>query len=853
MRTTPDFTAQNYGNISPKLRGRCDLDFYDQALDYLLNYKVTAQGEIQFREGSVYVANTRNNNPARLIPFIYGTDDAYIIEVSDDFMRFYRNHGLITLTPQNISGITNANPAVVTYAGADTYANGDRIYINSVSGMHQVNGREFIVANVNVGANTFELQDVTATNINSTAYGTYVSGGTVAEIYEIASPYQEADLFEFDYTRTTENTGTMYIVHGDYQPRKLTRASHTSWTLATFSIISNPFGTTVAAYQPITAITKNNWAQVTYTGSDTYANGDIVKIRGVAGMTEVNDKVFTVALVNTGAKTFELQGYDSSANTAYTGGGVIEEYTAFSWPSLVTQFDGRLIYGASAAYPTRLWFSSIQVDGSLDNFVTGTNDNDAIIYNVRGDQINKLLWAVGAESYIALGTSGGEFRIGGGGDNAAITPTNISIKPTSFNGVKKVRPVRLDSYIIYPQRNGKTVRSFEYNALQDGYSSPDRTLLADHIGKSKFKEFSYTAGTPNIIWGIRNDGIMTGLTFDPAQQVVAWHPHKTLGSYESAATIPEELEDDELWTVTKRTINGQTVRFVEYTPNVPEMPVPEDYYTGEANQTDDENTYLTALWNVQKTLIHCDASLSYDGRDVTAGVNLTISGGTDYVTGETVTLTASASFFTAQMATDQRRIQTPDGGQVRIEAYTSGTVVTGTVLYDLEGTSFTGGTWYYMARSLSGLYHIEGIEAALLADGGNVKGKTVTNGTIELDDDAGFVIVGLPYYGIGKTEDVTTPDESGRGQTKPKTMTHIGVRLRASVGTKFGTGLYKMEHPDYRQTAEVAGRPPRLINGVLKVNVPDGWDEEKYLYWLHDTPTPSNIQYLQPLMEGNER
>lgn len=848
IRTTPDFTALNYGNISPKLRGRADLDFYDQALDYLLNYKVTAQGEIQFREGSVYVANTRNNNPARLVPFIYGTDDAYILEVSDDFMRFYRNHGLITLTPQNITGITQANPAVVTYAGADTYANGDRIYISGVAGMHQVNGREFIVANVNAVANTFELQDVTATNVNSTGYGAYTSGGTVAEIYEIASPYQEAELFDFDYTQTDN---TMYIVHGTYAPRKLTRSAHTSWTLAAFDIISNPFGTTLATGQSITGITKANPAVVTYSGADTYANGDIIKITGVVGMTEVNSRVFTVRAVDTAANTFQLEAYDSTANTTYTSGGTIEEFTAFSYPSIVTQFDGRIIYGASDAWPTRLWFSSIQVDGSLDNFLTGTNDNDAIIYNVRGDQVNRLRWIAGAESYIALGTSGGEFRISGGGDNAAITPTNISIKPTSFNGVKKVRPIRLDSYILFVQRNGKTVRSFEYNALQDGYTSPDRTLLADHIGVSKFKQFTYTAGTPNIIWGVRNDGRMAGLTFDPAQQVVAWHPHATAGYYESSSTIPEALEDDERWDVVKRTINGHTVRFVEYTPNVPDIPVPEDYFTGEDNKADDEAAYLTALWNVQKTLIHCDASLSYDGRDATAGVNITITG--SLVSGSAVTVTASTSFFTSLMATDQRRIQTPDGGQIRIEGYTSGTVVTGTVLYDLEDNAFTGGEWYYMARKLAGLMHLEGVTPALLTDGGVVENKVVTNGELELDDDAGYAIVGLSYTGIGKTEDVNTADEMGRGQAKEKVMTHLGVRMRASIGTKFGTSLYNMEAPAYRETGEVAGRPPRLVSDVLKVNIPDGWGITKNLYWLHNKPTPSNIQYLQPLMEGNER
>lgn len=158
-----------------------------------------------------------------------------------------------------------------------------------------------------------------------------------------------------------------------------------------------------------------------------------------------------------------------------------------------------------------------------------------------------------------------------------------------------------------------------------------------------------------------------------------------------------------------------------------------------------------------------------------------------------------------------------------------------------------------MARGLSGLWHLEGEEVALLTDGGVVAGKVVANGEITFDDDAGYAIVGLGYVGIGKTEDISAADEIGRGQTKEKSMTHLGVRFRASLGTKFGTSLYNLEHPAYREVQEVAGRPPRLVSDVLKVTIPDGWDNTKNLYWLHDTPTPSNLQYLQPLMEGNER
>ncbi|MFI0609116.1 MAG: phage tail tube protein [Anaerolineae bacterium] len=72
-------------------------------------------------------------------------------------------------TALTISGITKANPGVVSYTGTDP-SNGDYVYL-SVQGMHQVNDRVFRVANVNGAANTFELEGE-----DTTAFDTFSSG-----------------------------------------------------------------------------------------------------------------------------------------------------------------------------------------------------------------------------------------------------------------------------------------------------------------------------------------------------------------------------------------------------------------------------------------------------------------------------------------------------------------------------------------------------------------------------------------------------------------------------------------------------------------------------------------------------
>lgn len=88
--------------------------------------------------------------------------------------NFAITRAVVEATTQAITGITRANPAVVTYSGADNFANGNVVLIDDVVGMTQVNGQRYTVANLNTGANTFELSDT-----NSSAYTAYSSGGTL--------------------------------------------------------------------------------------------------------------------------------------------------------------------------------------------------------------------------------------------------------------------------------------------------------------------------------------------------------------------------------------------------------------------------------------------------------------------------------------------------------------------------------------------------------------------------------------------------------------------------------------------------------------------------------------------------
>ena len=80
-------------------------------------------------------------------------------------------------SPVNITGITQANPAVVTATGHG-FSNGDVVWIDGVGGMAEV-FQYYKVANVTT--DTFSLQTLADADVDSTGFTAYTSGGKVTE------------------------------------------------------------------------------------------------------------------------------------------------------------------------------------------------------------------------------------------------------------------------------------------------------------------------------------------------------------------------------------------------------------------------------------------------------------------------------------------------------------------------------------------------------------------------------------------------------------------------------------------------------------------------------------------------
>ena len=101
--------------------------------------------------------------------------------------------------------------------------------------MTEVNGKRFLVADKTT--NTFELQDKDGVDINSSSFTTYTSGGVSNKVFELATPYTTAQLFDLKFAQSAD---VMYITHPEHEVEKLSRTGHTSWTLTDVDFTKGP-------------------------------------------------------------------------------------------------------------------------------------------------------------------------------------------------------------------------------------------------------------------------------------------------------------------------------------------------------------------------------------------------------------------------------------------------------------------------------------------------------------------------------------------------------------------------------------------------------------------------------------
>jgi hypothetical protein len=491
----------------------------------------------------------------------------------------------------------------------------------------------------------------------------------------------------------------------------------------------------------------------------------------------------------------------------------------------------------------------------MDANIGGTiADDDAIIYTIASNQVNAIRFMTATRTLI-IGTAGGEFTVSGGGTDSAVTPTNILIKKQSNHGSANVDAIAVGNATLFLQRAKRKIRELAYNFDVDGYIAPDMTILAEHISEGGLIQIAYQQEPNQIVYGVRGDGELVGLTYQREQQVTAWHRHIFGGRFGNATiTVTDYANIANGTRIVLTKADGTTTTFTSATSST----------TGKFHTTTSNNQTATNL----KTLIDADS-------DFTATVNSNVV---------TITETSplSTGFLTVTSLDDSTRLTKTDEGKAVCESvaviptddteYQVYVIVKRTIngstrrfveilnVFDFDETDNTSFNFLDSALSysgsavstISGLDHLEGQTVSVLANGATHPDRTVSSGSITLDRSSTSVKVGLAYTSLLQTMRLNAGSQNGTSQGKTKRIYDITVRMFETIGVEVGPDLNNLERIPFRSSADLMdeGIPP--FTGDKEVEFRGNYETDGFIFVRQTQPLPFTILSLYPRLTTND-
>lgn len=410
----------------------------------------------------------------------------------------------------------------------------------------------------------------------------HTNGGTLLDgdaPYEIANPYAEADLFDIHYVQSAD---VLTLVHPNYAPRELRRMGAMDWQLSSITF-SSPVGTPTGI--SATSNGKGTDYNYSYVVTALDSEGKAESAPSAAGTCTNN--LFTNGGMNTIAwlavsgasryNVYKMQAglYGHIGQT--TGTSLVDDNVApdlsltppiydavFSgtgeYPAAVSYFEQRRVFAGTINRPQNVWMTKSGTESAM-SYSLPTRDDDRVSFRAAALYSSAIRHIVPLSDMLLL-TSSGEWRVTSGG--GVITPSDVIVRTQSYIGASNAQPVIVANTVIYGSARGGHVRELAYNWQANGFVTGDLSLRAAHLFDNlDIVDMAYAKAPQPVVWCVSSNGTLLGLTYVPEQQIGAWHTHDTItGKFESCAVVAEGNEDV-LYVVVNRNINGNPHRYIE--------------------------------------------------------------------------------------------------------------------------------------------------------------------------------------------------------------------------------------------------------------------------------------------------
>jgi hypothetical protein len=612
MPAHPFKTNFSAGEQTLKLDGRVDFAKYANGAACLRNFAVLVQGGAARRAGSTYIATATESGAfqadafqsdafdvstgdtgARLLPFKFSIDQAYMLEMGNQYMRFFQNRAPL------LDGVGNVVEITSPYAGEHLRAlrvtqSADVLYIAHQAyppaKLSRLTATSFVVTpivfqppptteiglalNAALTLSATEGTGVTATtdnpvflNADATRQIKAIAGGRAVITAFVSTQEVTVDILD-----TFPSVGPIAV--GD-------------WTLEGSPGAQATPGAVGPVYRAVLVNLDLPGFRPEEVGRYIVLDGGVVKITGYHNSTEVITSVLKVLTTGAAAPAgaWSLEGEAWSEARGY--------------PGTVALFDQRLYWGGSLAEPDTIWGSAV---ADYENHGRGADDDDAVTFIIAQDAVNVVRWLKGLTSLL-IGTVGGELQAKGSADGP-ITPSAVDIKPqSSFGADYTVDAISLAGVVLFLQRGAKKIREEAFSFENDKFVSTDLTILAEHLTAAGVVEMTYLSQPDSMLVALRSDGVLLAMTYERPENVVAWSQQTTEGQYVSTAPLPN-ASGDELWAMVERELPTADGAFQT------------DAFQASAFQTNGEAVERRRYIEVFDGHLTTDAALVYDGDPV---------------------------------------------------------------------------------------------------------------------------------------------------------------------------------------------------------------------------------------------
>lgn len=829
---TPGIVSFNAGEVSPFMEDRIDFEKRNQACRTLQNMFVMAEGPAERRPGTKYIAETKSSGTARLISFEYSKTDSYILELGDLYMRVYRNGGqvlsggfayeVVTVFEDSelfeLQYVQDADTMYIVHPNHPPQVLTRSAHTSWTIADHDIENGPFLPENTTTDSNITPSATTGSITLNSSEnifQSTHVGAlwrishrkeetaiNGVLDANESSSTISIGDDYDYNIQGTWEGTVTLErsFDSGSTWEAVYTRYNKSSSINEDFSEEETEDG---ATYR----VTMSGFVS----GSATYN----LALRNYMHNGYVTITAYTDGNTVTATVLSDLGGTTATDKWAE---GSWSDYRG--WPQTVEFHEQRLCFGGSTSYPQTFWASGTDTTGDYNDFLEGDLDDDAFTFVLPGQ--NPIQWMLSQE-YIMMGTLGGAGRLGD--EDEPLTPTTPDYRSQSRAGSANIQALLANDATLYVERGGRKIREFVYSLERDRFVAPDLTVLSRSITGDGIVDIAFQARLDPVLWCVTEDGTMACMTYLREQNVVAWYDHVTDGSFESVSVIPGS-DEDEVWVVVNRTINGSTKRYVEQ--------------------------FQPQEWASQEDCWFTDSALEWDGGDA---VNIT-----------GITKASPAVVTVDAWPTDGDGTNIGDGNQVQILSVVGMTEIDGIYTMDdanvtaktfslndsgnsvdINSVGFTtytsGGTVQGFENTFANLDHLEGETVTVFGDSGPAGTGTVSSGQVELSDWYNHVIIGLPYTSILETLPISFEGRSGSVAPYDKQIYQVSIDFYQTLACAFGADSTDTEDISFVDTTTTQFP---LFTGYKHIPFVHGYWDKAVVYLTTASPTPLTVRSITP-------